>query len=226
VYLTRIRLNPDRRSARKLLGSPQAMHAAVLNGFRDPRPSDEGRVLWRLDTHEHGSVLYVVSHEESDFSDLLRQLDGTRDTRPYLPLLDSLRIGQRWHFRLTANPSHWVRLKDWKNTKPVGHVTVKQQEDWLLRRTNPPDEPGKLGFRIADSMSRAGELDFALVTRTPRRFDRDGSKVTLATATYEGHLEVTDPAKLRHALTHGIGRAKAYGCGLLTLARPQQVGGQ
>jgi CRISPR system Cascade subunit CasE len=202
------------------------MHAAVLNGFPDARPTDEGRVLWRLDTYEHGSVLYVASPEESDFSDLLKQLDGTRETRSYAPLLDSLQIGQRWHFRLTANPSRWVRLRDWKNTKPVGHVTAKQQEQWLLDRVNPPDEPSRLGFRIPDCVGRAGELDFALVSRTSRRFDRDGSKVTLATATYEGHLEVTDPAELRHALTHGIGRAKAYGCGLLTLARPQQaVGG-
>jgi CRISPR system Cascade subunit CasE len=37
-------------------------------------------------------------------------------------------------------------------------------------------------------------------------------------ATYDGILTVTDPALLRRALCHGVGRAKAYGCGLLTLA--------
>ena len=44
--------------------------------------------------------------------------------------------------------------------------------------------------------------------------------MTLGVATFEGVLEVTDPDALRRALTHGIGRGKAYGCGLMTLARP------
>lgn len=50
------------------------------------------------------------------------------------------------------------------------------------------------------------------------RFDRQGKTVTLVTATFESQLRVTDPGALRHTLTHGIGPAKGYGCGLLTLA--------
>lgn len=38
------------------------------------------------------------------------------------------------------------------------------------------------------------------------------------TVTFDGRLEVTDPAALRRTLTQGIGKAKAYGCGLITLA--------
>ena len=67
-------------------------------------------------------------------------------------------------------------------------------------------------------------MDLAVVGRAVRRFPRNGSTVTLATATFEGHLEVTDVAALRHALNHGVGRAKAYGCGLLTLARSGTAG--
>ena len=44
--------------------------------------------------------------------------------------------------------------------------------------------------------------------------------MTLVLATFEGVLEVTEPEALRRVLTHGIGRGKAYGCGLMTLARP------
>lgn len=47
---------------------------------------------------------------------------------------------------------------------------------------------------------------------------RGGAPVTLTRVTYNGILQVTDPAALRRALTGGIGPAKAYGCGLLTLA--------
>ena len=37
-------------------------------------------------------------------------------------------------------------------------------------------------------------------------------------STFEGMLTVTDRDAFVHALTHGIGRAKGYGCGLLTIA--------
>jgi CRISPR system Cascade subunit CasE len=89
---------------------------------------------------------------------------------------------------------------------------VKQQQAWLQSRVD------HLGFRLARSM--ADEPDLAIVERCTHRFVRDGSTITIATATYQGHLEVCDAGTLRRALTHGVGRAKAYGCGLLTLARP------
>lgn len=43
--------------------------------------------------------------------------------------------------------------------------------------------------------------------------------VRITTARFEGELTVVDAAALRHALMYGIGRARGYGCGLLTLAK-------
>lgn len=42
--------------------------------------------------------------------------------------------------------------------------------------------------------------------------------VNIAMARFRGELEITDTGQLRDALTNGMGRGKAYGCGLLTLA--------
>jgi CRISPR system Cascade subunit CasE len=224
MFLTKMLVNPARRGARTLIASPQALHAAVFAAFPDSRPTEEGRILWRFDTyHGHRAVLYVVSPDKPDFTHLVEQAGWPTthawETKSYHPLLESLTLGQRWHFRLTANPVHAARRDDWRDTKPLAHVTAKQQEQWLLDRT------AKLGFQIAPGHAGVtdgslGEPDFAVVARTIRRFNRHGSTVTVAMATFEGHLEVTDTAALRRALTHGVGRAKAYGCGLLTLARP------
>jgi CRISPR system Cascade subunit CasE len=55
---------------------------------------------------------------------------------------------------------------------------------------------------------------------------KKGKPVNVVTVTFDGRLEVTDPDALRRTLTQGI-RAKAYGCGLITLAplvpAPQQA---
>lgn len=223
MFLTRMQLNPARRGARRLLSSPQALHAAVLAGLPDARPTATGRVLWRLDTYPpHKVLLYTVSPDKPDFTHVVEQAGWptteTWQTRDYHHLLDSLTIGQRWHFRLTANPVRSGRRDGWTDTKPLAHVTVKQQEQWLLDRAE------RLGFRIVPSSTSAhsgsSEPDLAVVDRSVRRFDREGSRVTVATATFQGHLEVADAVALRRSLTRGIGRAKAYGCGLLTLARP------
>lgn len=218
MFLTEMPINPQRRGARILLASPQAMHAAVLAGFPDASATDEGRVLWRLDTYSrHRTVLFVASPEKPDLTHVVEQAGWptteTWETRSYGGLLASLQVGQRWQFRLTANPVRSARREGWSDTKPLGHVTAKQQEQWLLDRTD------RLGFRVATS-AIAKEPDLAIVDRTVRRFDRQGARVTVSMATFEGHLEITDTPALRRALTFGIGRAKSYGCGLMTLARP------
>jgi CRISPR system Cascade subunit CasE len=40
----------------------------------------------------------------------------------------------------------------------------------------------------------------------------------LQTATYDGRIQISAPDAARRALVEGAGRARAYGCGLLTLA--------
>ncbi|WEV73650.1 type I-E CRISPR-associated protein Cas6/Cse3/CasE [Bifidobacterium sp. ESL0798] len=42
--------------------------------------------------------------------------------------------------------------------------------------------------------------------------------MTISTALFDGLLEVADAEKFRHALCFGVGRAKGFGCGLLTVA--------
>ncbi|WP_228785764.1 type I-E CRISPR-associated protein Cas6/Cse3/CasE [Nocardia cyriacigeorgica] len=217
-----MQINARRQGARVLLSSPQAMHAAVCAGFADARATSEGRVLWRVDTYAaHRVFLYVASPDKPDFTHIVEQAgwptSETWDTRSYDGLLDGLRAGQRWQFRLTANPVHAGRHSKWDDTKPVGHVTVAQQEQWFLTRTD------GWGFRVAPrSAPNAldGELELRISDRGVRRFKRGDTRVTITTATYEGIIEITDPNALRRTLAHGVGRAKSYGCGLMTLAHP------
>lgn len=222
MYLTRFQINPQRREARKLLASPHAMHAAVLSGFATPQLADAeaGRVLWRVDHNtDHRTFLYLISPSEPDLTHLVENagwptLENTWQTRVYDDFLASLKDGQQWAFRLTANPVRngrppGERFAD-TTTKRYGHVTVQQQRAWLLERAE------RAGFQI--TVGALEEPDVIVHSRSTQTFRRGGSRVTLRIATYDGQLEVTDATALRRTLVRGLGHAKAYGCGLLTLA--------
>lgn len=217
MFLSRIQLNPVRRGAQRLLGSPHALHAAVLAAFPDPSPRPEGRVLWRLDPVAHAPVLYIVSPTRPDLTHLAEQggwptLPESWQSRDYAPLLARIEVGQRYAFRLTANPTHAARTEPGVRGKVYGHVTSAQQEKWLL------DRQERHGFEIEDANTPDPAKALTITDRRTLSFSRRETRVTLRTATYEGSLVVTEREAFVRALTHGIGRAKGYGCGLLTIA--------
>jgi CRISPR system Cascade subunit CasE len=213
MHLTRFEINPARRDARSMLASPQRMHAAVLAAF--PESRDDGRILWRLDEGRHDVVLYVVSPDKPDLTHLVETIGRPTygwQTRDYGPFLDRLAAGERWAFRLRANPVHNVRPEEGGRGKRVGHVTAEQQTAWFHRQAT------RHGFFVVSGSADAP--DVVLRDRRTLRFDRRGRTVTLSTAVFEGTLQVEDPDAVRTALVAGIGPAKGYGCGLLTLAAP------
>ena len=210
MILTRTYLNARRRGAQRLLGSPQAMHAAILSGF--PPGVEAGRPLWRVDDDDPlKPTLYVVSQERPDLTHLEEQAgwptQPMTQSASYDGLLDSLEAGQRWGFRLTVNPTRRVTING--VAKILAHVSVEHQTRWLLSRAS----------AIGVSFGHEEEPHCRLVRRNVRKFRRGGETVTLGVASFDGMLTVTDAGLLRSALVSGIGRAKAYGCGLMTLAR-------
>lgn len=261
MYLTRFRFNTARPGARRLLSSPQSLHAGVMSSFPGLLPTgldspgtlDTGapRVLWRLDHNARAEVLlYVVSPGRPDLTHLVEQagwpaaaLDPETpgwQTRPYAPFLDRLTAGDTWAFRLTANPVHHIRRKDGEPTKRTAHLTPAHQMGWLLDT----GRQARAGFRITEKAHDARLLPagtthqkrehhgdtYELTVRDQRSLsftkssdNKSVSKrgpVSLVTVTFDGRLEITDPQALRRTLTQGLGKAKAYGCGLMTLAPP------
>lgn len=199
------------------LASPQKLHAAVESSFPPSLPKN-GRNLWRIDKLGKALYLLVLSDGKPDFTHIVEQFgwpgsEQTWETKDYSRLTKGIEVGQRWQFRLRANPVHSVRQatgsygqEPTKRGKVFAHVTVQQQEQWLLERAE------KYGFRLQEG-------SFCVVQQEVRQFLRHRKPVTLGIATYEGILEVSDADLFLDAMVNGIGRAKAYGCGLLTIAR-------
>jgi len=215
MYFSRVEINPRLRACKLALNSPQRLHAIIASSF----PSSTGEVatsrcLWRVDELNHSLFVLVVSPNKPDFSHLIEQIGWASsgqdwNTALYDPFLALLKPGQQWQFRLRANPT--CSKADTENPRARGKVIpclkIDEQKSW---------------FEVRIVKHGAALNGYELASRTVDQFLRNGKTVTLNVATFEGILTVSDADLLRQALTNGIGRAKAYGCGLLTLARVPQ----
>ena len=206
MVLSRIELDLRQRAVLMALASPNRIHGAVEQSFPGPR----GRNLWRVDTLGGKTWLLVLSQDKPDFSRLAAQFGAPGwESRDYDPLLRRIESGSVWHFRLTANPTISKSGEKEERGKVRGHITPAHQKQWLMNRAQ------KHGFALE-------EQAFVVVESRWLRFRKGtegGRPVTLLSVTYEGSLTVTDSALFTQALTEGIGRGKAYGLGLLTVAQ-------
>ncbi|MGP5243564.1 type I-E CRISPR-associated protein Cas6/Cse3/CasE [Corynebacterium variabile] len=207
-------LNPQRRHCRALLANPEMLHAAVLSSFPPGTDavSDNGRVLWSIDRSGDKTALWMLSPAVPSFEHLQEQAgwsqQQTWETRDYSGLIGQLMKGQQYAFRLVANPIHIVTEGGMKKRRV--HQKPEFQLQWLLDRQ---EAMGVKFLREEDAVA-------ATVTGSERLvFNRKGRNVTLVRVVYQGLLEVTDRDLLEQTLISGIGKGKAYGCGLLTLAK-------
>lgn len=231
MYFSRVQLNPHRREARKLLASPRAMHGAVEACFPPGAArSADSRTLWRVDQDRQGVRLYIVSAENPQPTHIVEQAgwdSSPAETTDYSRFLDGLTVGQQYGFRVTVNPVKREFVAG-KRGKLLPHVTEEQQLRWFLQRAEgwgfaplTVPETGKVSTAVPDQALE--ELALKVTNRADRSFEKQEEQrrrtVTQRQVTIDGSLEIKDADGLRHFLVSGMGRGKAYGCGLMTLAR-------
>ncbi|MDY6050705.1 MAG: type I-E CRISPR-associated protein Cas6/Cse3/CasE [Corynebacterium sp.] len=238
MTFSRIYLNPHLRQGRKLLTNPEAMHAAVSAAFPPNLDESSGRVLWRVDHHSYNPslkqapehVLYIVAPAKPRLTHIAEQAgwesseDNVTETiADYTRFLDSLMADQIWRFELVANPTRSLSQGTGKRGKRVPCVTIGHQTEWLMKQAP------KAGFTF--NLDTDDAIAPTVVAKDHLAFPHDDGdrrkwqKLRLTAVRYTGVLKVTDAEKLRYTLTHGLGRGRAYGCGLMTLAKPREGDG-
>lgn len=229
MFLSRLVLNPRDRRARRDLGSPYEMHRTILSaGFDGVPTTDLGRVLFRADADPTGRtppVVLVQSGREPSWANLPPGYAHDAAAKPFDP---QFRAGQKLRFRLRANPTKRVAvgnavLGPTLGGKRIGLFTEPDQLRWLLRRADVS------GFRVPGSWVPATDPETGEPKQLPnfrvdaipegRAFNgKTGASGWFLAVRFEGILEVTDPVAFRHTLVAGIGSAKGFGFGLLSVA--------
>ncbi len=240
--LINVGTNPDRpRPGRRWLRNLYRVHQRLCMAFpsasrrsEDPQflkpfdPEDfarpdvhvarakKGGFLFRIDPRPGRSpVILVQSAGKPDWDYAFHNAQHMLrcfDVRCFSPAFSP---GDMLRFRLLANPTKRLRADSiGPNGRPVGKewegkrvpVATEMLEEWLSRR----GERGGFGVEGLTSV----EPGWAYMNKTRDR----GKGQRLRSVRYEGVLEVADSARFEEAVVEGIGPAKAFGFGLLSVA--------
>ncbi|MEU2182415.1 type I-E CRISPR-associated protein Cas6/Cse3/CasE [Streptomyces thermolilacinus] len=212
VHLTRIVPNPRSSDARRDARSAVDTHRRLMSLFPQhtgPDPRVHFGVLYRTDDTPTGPHLLVQSTHQPDLT-LLPDTYGTALTRPLDPLLDALRPGLTIRFRCVASPVRkpGATTRALYDLPAVVALSGAAADEWWLRQAD------KAGLKVLSIHSTP--LDAARGTRSPDGGQKQ--RINHKRARFDGTAAIIDPDQLRTAITTGIGRGKAYGCGLLTIA--------
>ncbi|WP_328674936.1 type I-E CRISPR-associated protein Cas6/Cse3/CasE [Streptomyces sp. NBC_00343] len=211
VTLTRVRLNLAHPTVRRDLADYTALHRTVMRLMPDdlgPHPRQRAGALFRLERDDHQPLLLVQSCIPPDLTGLPDHY-GSTEARDFTPVLSALTPGRAVRYRITANPSTRSRRRPGPGENPLPkHGRVLALDDtaalaWWHRRAM------EAGLHLHATTMQPHPF------RRPRR-GRPGPVHRLLQ--FDGTASITDPAALTDALLNGIGRAKSYGAGLLSLA--------
>lgn len=209
MYLSRIKLNTTLSRTMQALAAPTIFHGAIEDCEKCGK-EERTRKLWRIDTLRNEKYLLILSEDNIDFSNAAVQFgyDSCFESKCYDNFLNKIENDSRWNFRLRANPTIQKSVNGNGRGKIMAHITTEFQEEWLKRKSE------KCGFVLSDGEWLVTESQWYSFNKNKNT----KSNVRLLAVTYEGILTVSDADLFRYTLTKGIGREKAYGMGMLTVA--------
>lgn len=204
MHLTRLTLDPRSSQARRDLGDAYEMHRTLARAFVADTLSLPARFLWRLEAGSNTwatPVVLVQTAAEADWSALQalpnylqRPVESKR-----LVLAELIKGEGCYRFRLQGNPTIT------RQGKRYGLVGEAEQLGWLKRQGE------RHGFNVEAALVTASDV---LACR-----NKEEGRISLQRVCFEGTLQVHNLDVFSRALTMGIGPAKAFGCGLLSVVR-------
>lgn len=192
------------RDAERVLADSHEAHRLVMRAFADDIGGRKGaNVLFRV---EDARTL-LVQHEGVATWDSLGPLLQSYRAKDIEEAHRAIRTGQTLRFMLVANPT-FDAVVDGKRRRTAVRDAARQT-DWMTRKLD------QCGARLVTADGVAQLSVGATWQQTSRR---GGQRITHWAVAFRGMLEVLDHERFFEALGAGVGRGRAYGFGLLTVA--------
>jgi CRISPR system Cascade subunit CasE len=216
MYLSQLIFDYRNAEARTVLANAYRMHQMLSQGYPYPRDGRNSAILFRVEQRGNSiPVVLVQTAQQPDWdllpAGVLQRFAGPKD-------LGTLQIGNGNHlrFRLRANPTKRLR------TPSAISAGAQDQHGRLERRIG-------LGKEIDQAawLERKGEAHgfyvqaMRIVPEGELRIRKQGGApgMTFLSVLFDGVLEVRERTRFLEALRSGIGSGKAFGFGLLSVAR-------
>ena len=191
--LWKLAFNPRNQATRGYMAAPLLMHGLICRLAGCSR--SDGGLLWRWEPPD--------SRQPTALLQSTVDLEGDVKPPPYLTIegprrlsahLDRLQTGAAVRYRVSVSPIRRSKSRDML-------VPTDEWGQWWI------DKASKRGLEVAS----------AAFNQQPRRRHPKSKIASLHCLHIDGYGTVTDPETLRQAIIGGVGRAKAYGCGLMTV---------
>lgn len=200
MYLSRLQLNTT-RTAMGWASNPYRVHQRLMMAC-----DGDPRLLFRIEDTSEGTQILVQSHVAPNWQLALADFAVLRCPPESKPFDLRLEAGRLYRFRLLANPT--VKKKNDQGAPyRLGLIQEADQIAWLTRKL------ADAGVTLASCVTMPRGLQHS--DKNPAKDERAATHLAVL---FEGVLQAQDPARLRAVVESGVGSAKGYGFGLLSLA--------
>ena len=234
MFFSRLTLKPEVgqiQLLRKMSRNKYQLHQLLWNLFtgestrKDSKNKALADFVYRADYPEKQLIIHLVSSRSPTNKDGIWDIES----KPYTP---DVQANQRLQFYLRVNPTITVygrakherhdalmhaKKKMTEASKQQGQEAERYElwqamqnmaQTWLLKREQ------HIGAKImTEHLSADNYRQERIVAQN------QDDPIQFSTVDFEGILTVTDPEQFKSALFSGIGKAKAFGCGLLLVRR-------
>lgn len=224
MYLSKLTLHLGNRRVLKELANCYELHRTIMKAY-SANFAQEERILFRLENGDDTAARQVLVQSTTmpDWQVLPPlYLVEPAQVKPYTPVIST---GQVLTFRLLANPTKRITLPAeergaGRTTKRVRLCKDEEHIHWLERKAavhgfrligvRSTEQPDVIGYSRKGGSSGNGEEGDD---------ERPYQKITFQAVLFDGVLEVSDAQIFCDAVKNGIGPAKGFGFGLLSLAK-------
>lgn len=207
MYLSRVEIDKNNRQKIKDLSHLGAFHNWVEQSFpSEIKANNRTRKLWRIDKLNGKDYLLIVSPNKPKIDMLERYgVIGSGQCKEYSKFLSEIEDGMEARFRVILNPVVSISDRSRARGRVVPHVTAGQQLKFLK------DRSVKNGFSLIEGEYFIQERNYEPLKQSNKK------NINIIKVSYEGILTIENRDQMIETLTKGIGKKKAYGCGMMTI---------
>jgi CRISPR system Cascade subunit CasE len=209
MFLSKLSLDPKHAQVQSEVANRYELHRTLTAQFPGKKRKDIG-LLYRIELPDQYRfqpiTLLIQTQIEPDWRNIYDR-DMLIKPPQVKVFTTNFSKSEKFYFRLLGNPTARRKQPD-GSRKRVGLYDREDQQDWILRKA----QYG--GFKVLSLQL----TDYGLIESSKKKNNQTFHIKHLAVK-YEGLLQIIDTDKFTKSFVTGIGSAKAFGFGLLSLAK-------